>query len=333
MNSINTIKKKLKSPEYNFLSTNEHLGNNIILLTVGGSFAYGTNTENSDIDIRGVATNTPKELLTNQNFEQVINDETDTTIYSFNKFVKLITDCNPNTIELLGNRPEMYFYVSDSGRQLLDNRKMFLSQKCISTFGGYATAQLRRLQNALARDSYPKEEKEEHILYSMINTMEALFDDIENVLLYIDKDQEIHIKFEEGYNQPIRRTNNFLSQLTNIIRDYDKLNHRNRKKDDIHLNKHAMHLVRLYLTAIDLLEKEEIITHRGIDRSLLMSIRNGEYMNEDGSYRNEFWELISDLQRKFDYAKENTSLPQKPDYKKIDEFIYEVNEQIILSEK
>ena len=38
---IKEIREIIKSSEYDFLRNNEHLGNNIILLTVGGSHAYG----------------------------------------------------------------------------------------------------------------------------------------------------------------------------------------------------------------------------------------------------------------------------------------------------
>lgn len=41
-------------PEYNFLRENEHLGKHMMFVTVGGSHAYGTNIEGSDLDIRGV---------------------------------------------------------------------------------------------------------------------------------------------------------------------------------------------------------------------------------------------------------------------------------------
>ena len=37
------IEKLLQSKEYDFLRTNIHLGDNICLLTLGGSRAYGTN--------------------------------------------------------------------------------------------------------------------------------------------------------------------------------------------------------------------------------------------------------------------------------------------------
>ena len=80
--NIEQIKEKLKSEEYDFLRTDPHLGNNIILLGLGGSHAYGTNIETSDLDVRGCAINSKIEILTNVNFEQCCNETKDTTIYS-----------------------------------------------------------------------------------------------------------------------------------------------------------------------------------------------------------------------------------------------------------
>ena len=60
--NIEQIKEKLKSEEYDFLRTDPHLGNNIILLGLGGSHAYGTNIETSDLDVRGCAVNSKIEI-------------------------------------------------------------------------------------------------------------------------------------------------------------------------------------------------------------------------------------------------------------------------------
>lgn len=127
--NIDQIKSKIDSREYDFLRTNEHLGPNIILLTLGGSHAYGTATENSDLDVRGCALNSKMQILTNENFEQFTNDATDTVIYSFNKLISLLSNCNPNTIEILGCRPEHYLYLNKIGQELLDHSHLFLSKK------------------------------------------------------------------------------------------------------------------------------------------------------------------------------------------------------------
>lgn len=133
--------------EYDFLKTNPLLGDNIILLGYGGSIAYGTNLPTSDIDIRGIATRSAYDILAAKRFDQVIDNTTDTTVYSIEKIFNLLSNCNPNVIELLGLKPEHYLKLTIPGKLILQNRKLFLSQQAAKTFGGYASAQLRRLTN------------------------------------------------------------------------------------------------------------------------------------------------------------------------------------------
>ena len=158
----------LNSKEYSFLKDNSYLGDNIILLTLGGSYAYGTNIETSDVDIRGIALNSKEEILLGKDFEQVVNNETDTTVYSFRKIINLLSSANPNTIEILGCKPEHYLYLSPIGKELLNNRDMFLSKRCVYAFAGYANAQLRRLDNKANR-LVSQSEQEKHILNSIEN--------------------------------------------------------------------------------------------------------------------------------------------------------------------
>ena len=96
------------SQGYDFLKQNKHLGDNIILLALGGSYAYGTNKEGSDIDLRGIALNNKEEILLGKDFDEVVDRDTDTTIYSFNKMLNLLSKNNPNTIEILGCKTEHY---------------------------------------------------------------------------------------------------------------------------------------------------------------------------------------------------------------------------------
>lgn len=333
------INDVINKTEYDFLRKNDHLGNRILFLTFGGSHAYGTNIETSDIDIRGCALNGRSDLLGMSSFEQVLDNATDTTIYSFNKLIGLIINCNPNTIEMLGCKPEHYYIPNKIGQELIDNKRLFLSKKALYSFGGYANQQLRRLQNALARDSYPQSEKEKHILGSIHSAMmnfENKYDLFENgsLKLSIDKsdneelDTEIFVDVNLKH-YALRDYKNIWSEMHNIVKDYSKIGKRNNKKDDEHLNKHAMHLIRLYLMCLDILEKEEINTYRENDLELLLSIRNGDYQKEDGTFYQSFFDMIDELEKKLEYAKNNTSLPDKPDYKKIEEFVISVNERAV----
>lgn len=340
--TINEIKEMLHKPEYDFLRTNEHLGSKIILLTLGGSHAYGTNVEGSDVDIRGCALNAKEEILTNKNFEQFVNEATDSTIYSFNKLISLLTNVNPNTIELLGCKPEHYLYLSPIGKELLDNKHLFLSKKCVHAFGGYANAQLRRLDNKAAR-LVSQTEQEHHILKSIENASYTFkqnyftFDDDE-IKLYIDKseqeeyDTEIFMDINLKH-YPLRDYKGMWSTMNTIVKEYSKIGHRNANAiEKGKLSKHMMHLVRLYLMCLDILNEGEIITYREKDHDFLMSIRNGKYLDDNRQPTPEFFDIVDDLEAKFDKAKQTTDLPDNPDYKKINEFVMSVNERIVKDE-
>jgi len=60
------------------------------------------------------------------------------------KFISLCLD---------SKKDEHLLVITKEGQLLRDNADLFLSKKAIHSFGNYATAQLRRLKNALARDS------------------------------------------------------------------------------------------------------------------------------------------------------------------------------------
>lgn len=327
-------KELLKTKEYDFLRNNEHLGDNIIMICLGGSHAYGTNVPESDVDIRGIAIEKPEELIGYQTFEQFINEETDTTIYAFNKMMHLLADANPNIIEILGLEEDQYLYLSPLGKEILDNKDLFLSQKVYYTFGGYARANLKRLENALARDNYPEEKKNEHIAISLQSAIDSFNTqhktDINPAFAHVVDGKLVYdLKLT---NFPAEELEVLYSTISNTTRNYKELLNRNRKKDDAHLNKHAMHLVRLYLMCIDMLEKGKIITKRTENHELLMDIRNGKYMDENGNMKPEFYQMVNELEQKCKVALENTKLPKKPNIKEIEKFVLKVNKKIINGE-
>lgn len=340
---LQKIKENVTSDEYGFLRNNEHLGRNIILLGLGGSHAYGTENENSDVDLRGIFLNSKEDILgLGEGYEQYDSNETDTVIYSFNKIVKLLSNCNPNVIELLGLKPEHYLYVSNIGYELLNNKEMFLSKKAAFTFGSYASSQLRRLDNKSAR-LIDQEIHEQHILNSIRNASYTFPEKYFNypsdaINLYVDKavskdfTSEIFMDINlEHY--PLRDYAAMWDEMKNIVNSYNKIGKRNKNAiDHGKLAKHMCHLIRLYIMALDILEKEEIVTYREKEHNLLMDIRSGKYLDDDQQPTKEFTELVDYYEKRLEYAKEHTCLPEHPDYDQIRSFVISVNERIVKGE-
>lgn len=336
------IKMLLKTSSYNFLREDTHLNNNIILLGLGGSHAYGTNNENSDVDVRGCALNSKNEILLRHDFEQVVDTTTDTTIYSFNKLINLLVNCNPNVIEILGLKPEHYLFINKIGEELLKNKSMFLSKKATHSFGGYANAQLRRLDNKSARLA-GMEEREKHVLNSINNASYtfrekyATYTD-DQLKLYVGQSEHEDMEYEIFMDitlkhYPLRDWKGLYSEMSNIIRDYSKIGKRNKNAIEHNkLGKHMCHLVRLYYMAFDILEKKEIITYRKAEHDFLMDIRNGKFLDDNRQPVPEFFEIVSDLEKRLAYDVENTDLPEYPDYDSINCFVAEVNERIVKGE-
>lgn len=327
----------LKTDDYDFIRTNERLGDRIMLLGLGGSYAYGTSNEDSDVDFRGITLNLPSDLIGLTEFEQYVDDRTDTVIYSFNKMVKLLLECNPNTCEILGLEDDQYLIKSPLGQELRNNAGIFLSLKAVRSFGRYANDQLRRLQNALARDSLPQADRERHIM----NSVQSVIDNFNcvnrnsgneqaDIKLCLgnsdnpDMDQEIFVD-AVCHHYSLRKFADLSGRFHGVLREYDRLSSRNRKKDENHLNKHAMHLVRLLMMAKDVVERGEIITKRTDDLPVLLSIRRGDYMLSDGTYSRDFYSLVDEYERKLDEAVKHTKLPAEPDMRTVGRFVERVN--------
>lgn len=331
---MNKITNKIFNTEqYKFIHSNENLGDNIIYLTLSGSIGYGTNLDNSDVDLRGVAIERKENLYGFHSFEQFEDPETDTVIYGLKKFVSLALKGNPNILELLGTKDEHIVYINKFGEELRKNKELFLSKRIINTFGNYATAQLRRLQNALARDQYPKEEREKHILGTINNQMNHFssnYTEFPNgsIKLYIDKSKKQELETEilidihiDKY--PLRDFTSIYSEMSSIVRDYDKLNHRNRKKDDRKLLKHAMHLIRLLIMGTEILNIHELNTYRSKEHDLLMDIRNGRF-----SY-DELFKLVELYEFNFREASVKTTLPKEPNEEQVERLLISLYENYL----
>lgn len=62
---------------------------------------------------------------------------------------------------------------------------------------------------------------------------------------------------------------------------------------------------------------------------MLMDIRNGKYQNSDHTFNSAFYDILSEYEKSFQYAANNTSLPDEPDMNNVQEYVMSVNERVI----
>jgi len=145
------------------------LKKNTILLTVAGSRAYGMSQESSDVDLKGVCI-PPQEYrdgflydfaqadkksdmevfydnLTEEEREKGAQGEVEGSVYEIRKFFRLAAQNNPNVLDALFCRDEDIRHITFAGETLRNWAQSFISAKCRWTFGGYAKAQLKRIDS------------------------------------------------------------------------------------------------------------------------------------------------------------------------------------------
>lgn len=137
---------------------------NIQYEAITGSFAYGMNSDMSDIDLVAV-TVPPKEIIFpfenriygfDNNFGKfevyqkhhipTEKSEYDVTVYNIVKFFQLAMDCNPNIIDVLFVPDRCVTKATSIGQYIRLNRKLFLSKKAFHTFTGYAYSQKSKIR-------------------------------------------------------------------------------------------------------------------------------------------------------------------------------------------
>ena len=116
------------------------------------------------------------------------------------------------------------------------------------------------------------------------------------------------------------RRHMFLSKLAYqtfngyVLSQFKKMNRRKEKTGEMNL-KHGMHLIRLLLSGIHLLQEGDIQVRVEAHRDELLAIRRGERTWEEV----EKWRVA--LHGKFDAAFSRTSLPERPDYREANAFL------------
>jgi predicted nucleotidyltransferase len=136
------------------MNTEKIANDNKIFETLTGSHAYGMNTPESDVDYRGIFV-APKENVITGLFpiEQWQDPNADRVLFELRKYIKLLSDMNPNILELVWVDEKFIQYDSPTYQILRGMRDELLSSKVKHTFSGYAHSQLRRIRGAVVYDN------------------------------------------------------------------------------------------------------------------------------------------------------------------------------------
>jgi len=146
-----------------------------ILMVKAGSRAYGTATPNSDHDYRGVCIPPLRYLVGLDRFEQKEEKEPEDCVnYDLRKFLRLAVDSNPNILEILWIEGENLVVCTEEGHRLRAIRQLLLSKRCFKTFGGYAQAQMYRMQHYKPEPGSKKDEDVQKFGYPVKHAMHLM---------------------------------------------------------------------------------------------------------------------------------------------------------------
>lgn len=126
---------------------------NEILRVRVGSFLYGTQTAESDVDFYSVWVPTPDLMLGLEPVEQVnelgtdpVGRKSEVTRYPLHLFIRHALKNNPNILEVFYADPDNMISVAPMGKRLLDSVGMFVgADLAYAKFRGYAQSQRKKL--------------------------------------------------------------------------------------------------------------------------------------------------------------------------------------------
>lgn len=291
--------KSLISPP-KWLSSNTHY------LTIMGSMAYGVSSDNSDLDLFGVAIPPrhvvfPHEMGYIEGFgkrpeqfgvwqqhdiiDKSARQNYDFKIYGIVKFFQLAMDNNPDVIDSLFTRRESVIHITKTFELVREHRKQFLHKGIVSKLKGYAYKQLTKAKNCVTYLKDIREFEEKHNIPH--NTTYVMTTHPEFMGRY---PWSIRSKYDELWSAGLAKTKRFEAQK---ILGWD--------------SKSLYHVYRLASQA------EYILVHHDLDlmedgrRAKMKAIRKGEITLEQ--IQSEF----SEYEKRLDSLYESSTLPYGPD--------------------
>ena len=127
---------------------------------MAGSRAYGTVTSSSDEDLRGIFAMPAASYLELERPPDQLGDERGNVVfYSLRRVVELLSQANPNILELLFMPEDCVKAASVEMQSLIARREMFVSRQCADTHAGYAMSQIKKARGQNKWINNPKPER------------------------------------------------------------------------------------------------------------------------------------------------------------------------------
>ncbi len=316
------------------------LARDTIFVTVAGSHAQGFARAESDVDLHGICVVPLAERLSLfRNFEQwsgvvpeplrakvdaalaehpstrhAADAKHECLVFEVAKFLRLCASANPNALELLFADPRDWLLTTPAFERIHGQRHRFLTKQVGQTFAGYAKSQLRRIGTHRSWLLNPPAEKPRREDFGLPGTGTLAREDrdaIEQELvvpgMQLPAEVLAVLRAERSYRAAMRHydayetwkaTRNPARAALERTHGYD--------------TKHAMHLVRLLLTGIEVLETGDLQTRRR-DVERLAAIRDGAWT---------FDELLAEVEKldaRCAVALASSTLPEAADRQFVDD--------------
>lgn len=144
----------------------------VIFKYLAGSFSYGTNTPDSDIDYRGIFMPDIKDYLTVTAMQEEIEGPgEDEKYYSLRKFLSLYVRCNPNIVEFLWCDESNIVLSTPEYELLREHREQLLCRNVLDSFMGYATSRVKKLETELHQPTSVRAASKEKFGYDTKDAM------------------------------------------------------------------------------------------------------------------------------------------------------------------
>ena len=300
--------------------------NNKIIEIITGSNLYGLQTPDSDLDYNGIFMPDKKYVYGFENCEEVdlsiidkldskknSKDAVDRKFWSFTKYIKLATACNPNIVELLFAPKESIVFINDIGQILLDNSHLFPHKGLKERFVGYAISQKKKM--IVKKDTFLELEQAieflEKVESKLLLPQLMEYNDFKKLFRYTNLTDE-HYKVGDmtlNKNQTVKRAIQKIEE-----RIGEKSNRKELIKERGFDTKFSSHMIRLLIEGKELLETGKLIFPL-TNKQEIMDIKLGKW----------------DLQQVLDYADYleseieksviSSELPNEPRVKEIEEFM------------